>query len=64
MTLLVLCVALFVATATEARVCHGIEQQVDAAQARYTALQRDVAATWHSISVAKTARAIEREGRA
>lgn len=62
--LLVICVALLIATVAEAWVRHGIEQQVAAAQAQNAALQRDIAATGRSITAAESPATIEREARA
>lgn len=64
LALLVICVALLIATAAEAWVRHGIEQQVAAARAHNAALQRDITTTGHEITVAEAAATIEREARA
>lgn len=64
LVVLAICVALLIATAAEAWVRHGVEQQVAAAQARNAALQRDIVTTQRSITIAQQPATIEREARA
>lgn len=64
LALLVICVALLLATAAETWTRHNIEQQVTAARARNAALRQDVTTTRQAISVAESPNTIEREARA